>query len=196
MLWGMRIIAGQFRGRQLLPPESDVTRPITDRVKQSLFDVITPLLPDSRVYDCFSGTGSMGLEAISRGAGEATFFEVDRSALGRLKRNIDTLKVAAQCYIVSSDIFKWFEGASTTVSRAIDLVFLDPPYRFLNERAENLRQLARRLVSDHLTPGGTVVFRHDAQDTLELPGLTRYDVRQYGSMTLELLRPDALPSRP
>ena len=68
----MRIIAGEFRGRKLLPPEGDdVTRPITDRVKQSLFDILGPLLPDTRVYDCFAGTGSMGLESLSRGAAEA-----------------------------------------------------------------------------------------------------------------------------
>ncbi len=57
----VRIIAGEFRGRRLLPPESDVTRPITDRVKQSLLDILAPLIPDAAVYDCFAGTGSMGL---------------------------------------------------------------------------------------------------------------------------------------
>ncbi|HEX2971347.1 MAG TPA: RsmD family RNA methyltransferase, partial [Tepidisphaeraceae bacterium] len=90
----MRIIAGEFRGRKLLSPEGDTTRPITDRVKQSLFDILTPLLPEAVVYDCFSGTGSMGLEALSRGAAQATFFEADRSALARLRQNIDALKVA------------------------------------------------------------------------------------------------------
>ncbi|MDB5305247.1 MAG: rsmD, partial [Phycisphaerales bacterium] len=79
----MRIISGEFRGRKLLPPEGDVTRPITDRVKQSLFDILTPLLPDARVYDCFAGTGSMGLESLSRGAAHATFFEADRGGLTR-----------------------------------------------------------------------------------------------------------------
>ena len=71
----MRIIAGEFRGRKLLPPEGDVTRPITDRVKQSLFDILAPRIDGARVYDCFAGTGSMGLECLSRGAEHATFFE-------------------------------------------------------------------------------------------------------------------------
>ncbi|MGE5612342.1 MAG: 16S rRNA (guanine(966)-N(2))-methyltransferase RsmD, partial [Bacillota bacterium] len=125
----MRIIAGEFRGRKLLPPEGDTTRPITDRVKQSLFDIVTPLLPGAVVYDCFSGTGSMGLEALSRGAAHATFLESDRSALLRLRQNIETLKVADRSEVVAGDLFKWF--ATTIPSRRVDLIFLDPPYRFL-----------------------------------------------------------------
>src|SRR3954465_11870306 len=99
----MRIIAGEFRGRRLLPPEGLTTRPITDRVKQSLFDILTPLLPDARVYDCFAGTGSMGLECLSRGAAEAVFFEADRSAVARLRKNIAALGVEGRSQIVPSD---------------------------------------------------------------------------------------------
>src|SRR6185503_18794260 len=100
----MRIIAGRFRSRVLLGPEDErTTRPITDRVKQSLFDILTPLLPDARVYDCFAGTGSMGLEALSRGAAHATFFEQDRSALTRLRKNIETLGVAGGATVIAQD---------------------------------------------------------------------------------------------
>src|SRR5438552_12136053 len=101
----MRIIAGEFRGRKLLPPETDVTRPITDRVKQSVFDILMPYMPDALVYDCFAGTGSMGLECLSRGAAVASFFESDRSAVERLKRNVDALGVASRVQIISRDIF-------------------------------------------------------------------------------------------
>jgi 16S rRNA (guanine966-N2)-methyltransferase len=89
----MRIIAGLFRGRKLVGPEGLGTRPITDRVKQSLFDILTPLLADSIVYDCFAGTGSMGLESLSRGCSFATFFESGASAVSRLGRNISTIGV-------------------------------------------------------------------------------------------------------
>src|SRR3954463_10464834 len=85
----MRIIAGEFRGRKLLAPEGDITRPITDRVKQSLFDILTPEIEGAKVYDLFAGTGSMGLECLSRGAKHSTFFESDRSAVTRLKKNIE-----------------------------------------------------------------------------------------------------------
>ncbi len=183
----MRIIAGEFRGRQLLGPEGDRTRPITDRAKQSLFDVLAPNIPGSRVYDCFAGTGSMGLECLSRGAAHATFFEADRSAVTRLKRNIETLGVRERSGVVTLDLFKWFE-ASGDIGERVDLIFLDPPYRFLREKSDALVRLAQRAADRHLAPGGTVVFRHDAADRLELPALERYDQRDYGGMTIELFR--------
>lgn len=185
----MRIIAGEFRGRRLLPPESDTTRPITDRVKQSLFDILTPLINGATVCDCFAGTGSMGLECLSRGASFATFFEADRSAAKRLEKNIATLGIGERSRVVRGDLFRWFEArAEADRSGGAHLIFLDPPYRFLRERPEDLRRLATRFAEGHMTPGGTVVFRHDATDQLELPGLMRTDVRTYGGMTLEFLQ--------
>src|SRR6266576_5708636 len=103
----MRIIGGQFRSRLILGPEDDrTTRPITDRVKQSLFDIVTPLLEGAIVYDCFAGTGSMGLESLSRGAARATFFEADRSALGRLRKNIEALRAADRSEVIAGDLFE------------------------------------------------------------------------------------------
>jgi 16S rRNA (guanine(966)-N(2))-methyltransferase RsmD len=179
----MRIIAGEFRGRKLLPPEGDVTRPITDRVKQSLFDILSPRIEAAQVYDCFAGTGSMGLECLSRGAAQATFFEADRSALQRLAKNIETLAVKDRAKIVKGDLFRWF---ADTPAGAADLIFLDPPYRFLIEQPEKLQKLAKAFIS-HLTEEGLVIFRHDAKDTLSLPPLNVVDTREYGGMTLEFL---------
>jgi 16S rRNA (guanine966-N2)-methyltransferase len=195
----MRIIAGEFRGRKLLPPEGMVTRPVTDRVKQSLFDILAPLLAEARVYDCFAGTGSMGLECLSRGAAEAVFFEADRSAVARLRKNIAALGVEARSQIVPLDLFRWF-AAAPPPARPADVIFLDPPYRFVRERSDDLRRLAERLES-HLAPAGTVVFRHDAGDALELSALEGYDQRVYGGMALEFLRlrgkePNRAPSEP
>jgi 16S rRNA (guanine966-N2)-methyltransferase len=184
----VRIIAGEHRGRKLLPPEGDVTRPITDRVKQSLFDILAPLLPDARVYDCFAGTGSMGLECLSRGAAHATFFEADRSAVQRLRKNIATMRVDDACEVVPGNLFAWFESSrKLPADRRIDVIFLDPPYRFLVERPADLQQLVSKMAERHLAANGTIVFRHDAKDALSLP-LDRYDERTYGGMTLEFLR--------
>jgi 16S rRNA (guanine(966)-N(2))-methyltransferase RsmD len=182
----MRIIAGEFRGRKLLGPESEVTRPVTDRVKQSLFDILTPYMDGARVYDCFAGTGSMGLECLSRGVSHVTFFEADGSAVDRLKRNMDTVKVKDRSTVISSDLFKWFDRSKGNGD--IDLIFLDPPYRFLTERADDLQKLAT-LLHGHLKPDGIVIFRHDAADSLTFPTLPVADTRNYGSMTLEFLRP-------
>ncbi len=185
----MRIIAGEFRGRHLLPPEGCTTRPITDRVKQSLFDILTPLIDGAIVYDCFAGTGSMGLECLSRGASAATFFEADRPALKRLETNIATLQVSERSKVVPGDLFRWFEArADANRTAGADLIFLDPPYRFLRERPDDLRRLAMRFAEAHLKPDGTVIFRHDTGDQLELPGLSRADVRTYGGMALDFLR--------
>jgi 16S rRNA (guanine966-N2)-methyltransferase len=182
----MRIIAGQFRGRKLLPPTGDVTRPITDRVKQSLFDILAPVVEGARVYDCFAGTGSMGLECLSRGAAHATFFEADRSAVERLKRNIATVGVNDRSTVMAGDLFRWFDGARADFK--VDVVFLDPPYRFVSERPADLRRLAGRIAEFHLSPHGIVVFRHEAADILELSPLVLSDRREYGGMTLEFLR--------
>ena len=185
----MRIIAGEFKGRRLLAPETEATRPVTDRVKQSLFDILAPLLPDARVYDCFAGTGSMGLESLSRGAAHATFFESDRSAAARLRRNVETLGVGRQSTVVTTNLFGWFDGAPAPPPDArADVVFLDPPYKFLRDRPDDLRRLAGHMTTRHLKPDGVVVFRHDKADKLDLPGLRLADERTYGGMALEFLK--------
>jgi 16S rRNA (guanine966-N2)-methyltransferase len=183
----MRIIAGEFRGRKLLPPAGDVTRPITDRVKQSLFDVLSPRMENALVYDCFSGTGSMGLECLSRGAQHATFFEADRSAVNRLKQNVQVLGLGERTTIIAKDLFRWFASAPPAPAPA-DLIFLDPPYRFLREMPGELQRVAGTIASGHLAADGLVIFRHDAADALALDPLTVVDLRSYGSMTLEFLR--------
>jgi 16S rRNA (guanine966-N2)-methyltransferase len=187
----MRIIAGTHRGRPILPPPSDATRPITDRVKQSLFDILSPHIEGAHIYDIFAGTGSMGLECLSRGAADATFFEADRGALINLRKNIAALKLENQSKVVPGDLFKWFASQSpiTNHQSPVTIAFLDPPYRYLREQPGELQALALNL-SKHSNPEAIVVFRHDAADSLELPPFRPADVRNYGSMTIEFLRVD------
>src|SRR5207302_2827129 len=131
---------------------------------------------------CFAGTGSMGLECLSRGAARATFFEADRPAIARLRRNIETLGEATRGRVVAGDLFRWFAtGANIPpASERPAIVFLDPPYRFLAERATQLKELAGTLARDYLAPGGLVVFRHDTNDALDLPPFRPADARRYG----------------
>lgn len=186
----MRIIGGEMGGRKLIPPEGEQTRPITDRVKQSLFDILTPRIDGATVYDCFAGTGSLGLESLSRGAAYCTFFEADRSTLARLTQNIATLRVQDRTRIIPGDIFKWFERATTRPTMAgeygADIIFLDPPYRFVRDRPDELIQLTFHIAHMHLKPGAVLVFRHDAKDILDLPKLNRIDQREYGGMAVEM----------
>jgi 16S rRNA (guanine966-N2)-methyltransferase len=182
----MRIIAGEHRGRHLLAPETDKTRPITDRAKQSVFDILSPMIEGASVYDCFAGTGSMGLECLSRGAKHATFFEMDRSALKLLKQNIDALRVQNHSQVVAGDLFAWFDNEKRAVEK-IELIFLDPPYRLLQEKPAELKKLASIFATKELAECGTVVFRHAVKDKFELLPLTVYDHREYGGMAVEFL---------
>ncbi len=182
----MRIIAGEHRGRKLLAPEGDQTRPVTDRVKQSIFDIVSYRLEGARVYDCFAGTGSFGLESLSRGATHATFFEAHKPTSKRLADNVKLIRAEVRATIVTTDLFRWVASQKPDVR--IDVVFLDPPYRFLRERPDELRSLATDVASHHLAPDGVIVFRHDAADKLDL-GLPVADVREYGGMTVEFALP-------
>jgi 16S rRNA (guanine966-N2)-methyltransferase len=160
-------------------------------VKQSLFDILAHQMAGAHVLDIFAGTGSMGLESLSREARRAWFFEADRSALQRLRRNIDALRLPPErAVVVAGDLFAWFASWETRPDEPpkADIAFLDPPYRFLREQPERLRALAAQLVRRHLAPGAVVIFRHDLGDALALPGLTVADARNYGRMTLEFMR--------
>jgi 16S rRNA (guanine966-N2)-methyltransferase len=183
----MRIIAGEFRGRRLLAPRGSLTRPITDRVKQSVFDILAALPPAELAYDCFAGTGSLGLEALSRGAQRVIFFESDRGAAARLRRNLADLSLGARAQVVGGDLFSILDQPPAGNPRSCSLLFLDPPYRFVSQRPGDLRRLARGLAQRHLAAGATVVFRHALADDLHLPPLRRYDFRAYGAMAVEFL---------
>lgn len=134
-LWPMRIIAGTHRGRRILGPEDDqTTRPIPDRVKQSLFDRLAArdLIEGAVVLDIFSGTGSMGLECLSRDAAHATFVEKSRRAVMALKQNLETLKLTEHSRVISVDALGG--GLADALSdRNYSLLFIDPPYRLLQE---------------------------------------------------------------
>ena len=182
----MRIIAGEHRGRRLLAPATDKTRPITDRAKQSVFDILAPMIEGATVYDCFAGTGSMGLECLSRGAQSATFFEMDRSAIKLLKENIAALKVEDRSTVIAGDLFAWFANEPKAAQKA-DLIFLDPPYRLLRDKPAELQKLAANFAVRNLAAGAAVVFRHAAEDHLELSLLEASDRREYGGMVVEFL---------
>lgn len=129
----MRIIAGEWRSRRLVFPPSDVTRPMPDRVREAVFSMLgahygTPgVLPPLHVADVFAGSGSLGLEALSRGAADGVFFERDRRALTALRTNLESLNVGRRATVVTRDA--WIAAALPRLENPFDLVFLDPPYQ-------------------------------------------------------------------
>ena len=194
----MRIIAGTHRGRTLLGPADDqTTRPITDRVKEALFNRLHSLgvLGYGRVLDVFAGTGSMGLEALSRGAEHCVFVERDRDAADRLRRNLDTLGIdAARAAVRQTDALAgvWhlpLEDASVT------LVFLDPPYPQAAAGLGPFEPLLTDLRA-RLEPGGVTVVRTPAETAVgALDGYDGPFSATYGGMGLHFYqRP--LPNEP
>ncbi len=128
----MRIIAGEFRSRRLLTPKDDqVTRPIPDRVKESVFMLLRGQCEGASVFDAFSGTGAIGLEAISRGAVRCVMVEKDRDAAAMLKSNVEMLGAADRCEIVIGDALG--AGALARAPRPLDLAFFDPPYPLVRD---------------------------------------------------------------
>lgn len=120
----MRVIAGDARGRRLVTPRGDRTRPTADRVREALFSSLQPRLPGARVLDLFAGSGALAIEALSRGADHATLVERARPALEAIRTNLDTAGVADRATVVAARL----PGALDRVAGPFDLVFLDPPY--------------------------------------------------------------------
>lgn len=192
----MRIIAGEFRHRILISPPSRITRPITDRAKQSLFDALTVAIDSAggTVLDCFCGTGSMGLECLSRGAGRAIFVERDRAALKGLRNNIDTLGVVSRSQVLSIDAYRLVrEGGQLPPDWGkLCLAFVDPPYVHLQD--PHTRPLVDALVTglaeQALDSRGLIILRHTATTDLGTMALSRRIVRrlQYGAMAITWLQ--------
>jgi 16S rRNA (guanine966-N2)-methyltransferase len=187
----MRILAGLHKGRKLLsPPAGSVTRPITGSVKKSLFDMLGARLEAASVLDLYSGTGTMGLEAMSRGARRCWFAESDRSVVDRLRRNIDAIGAAERCAIWRGDVTARLGGWLGEVDAPIDVAFVDPPYAHArNWDWRRFQQAVLTPLAGSLAEDGIVVLRlpGDAELPEELDALSLRRLRRYGDMILALL---------
>jgi 16S rRNA (guanine(966)-N(2))-methyltransferase RsmD len=123
----VRIIAGALKGRRLVTPKGETTRPTADQVRIALMDTLAPRVPGARVLDLFAGAGGVGLEALSRGAGEVTFVERDARAVAALRQNVETLGVKDAARVRRGDVLRELEALYRAGER-FDVVFLDPPY--------------------------------------------------------------------
>lgn len=152
----MRIIAGRFKGRTLRTVKDLSVRPATGRVRQTLFDMLTHRMEfeGARVLDLFAGSGSLGIEALSRGAAEAVFVESGREAADLLEQNLAALGCAGIGEVVRQDA----EGFIGRESGSYSLVFADPPYAFAGTPSLPEKIFGRRLVA----PGGLLLIEHSA----------------------------------
>jgi 16S rRNA (guanine(966)-N(2))-methyltransferase RsmD len=180
----MRVISGSARGRKLKSPKSSETRPIMDRVKTALFDILAPEIMGMRVLDLFAGTGAVGIEALSRGAESATFVERSPEAWRLVRENLALTNLSDRAEVVRNDAFAYLQQAAAT-GRRFDLVYIAPP-QYVNMAAQALAQLDPSPLTE---PDGLVIVQIHPQeraelDTLTLKHLRRYDERRYGSTLL------------
>jgi 16S rRNA (guanine966-N2)-methyltransferase len=169
----MRIIAGRLRRRTLLTNPGVITRPITDRVKESLFERLTEELVDARVADIFCGTGTLGFEALSRGARRITFIEKDFKAVELLRENIAKLKVADETLVWSADVMRCsFRPKNAEAFVPFDVIFFDPPYKLVPAIREGspLYRSLQRLGSDRVSsPAAVMLLRTPEDAPFDLP---------------------------
>ena len=176
----------------LIRPTTDVTRPITDRVKESLFNVLQnyDLLNGSRVADLFCGVGSLGLEALSRGAASVTFVERNAEIIDTLERNIARAAFASRCRIVRASAFR-VGAALGPEGQRHDLVFVDPPYAATRDAGagSSLAELLG-ILEDQVAAGGVLVIRtHRGVSLLDAYGSFHViDRRRWGTMSIVLLQ--------
>ncbi len=175
-----RIISGTARGLHLKSVTGDSTRPITDRVKEALFNIIGADIYDSNFLDLFGGTGSVGIEALSRGASSAIFIEKNRLAYKTLQQNVEFCKVASKATIIMGDAFHYLQRAS---QQPFEYIFIAPPqYKELWEKAILLVDQNPALLSDD---GWVIVQIHPMEEKeMQLTNLERFDSRSYGSTLL------------
>lgn len=152
----MRIIAGTAKGRKLIAPPGESTRPTSDYVKESMFNIIQFDIEGREVLDLFCGSGQLGLEALSRGASKAVFVDMSAAAIGAVKKNITALGMESQGRAVTGEVMQFLAG----YREKADLIFLDPPYRsaLLNKALKRIAEI------DILRPGGIIVCECAKED--------------------------------
>ena len=175
----IRIISGKFGGRLIQAPTGRLTHPMGDRVRGSLFNMIGDKIKDAEVLDCFAGTGSLGLEAISRGAKHATFIERDRIANRILAENIETLGVESQTTSVKFGAHTWINNNQ---DKLFDIIFADPPYN-------DLQLSTVSMLGGLLKPNGLMVLSYPGRgESPNVQGVVVVDNRSYGNAALIFYR--------
>lgn len=175
----MRIVAGRYRGRKLTPPSDDSVRPTTDRIKETVFNILQWDVEGARVLDLFAGSGALGIECLSRGAAEVVFADKSPASVALIRRNLKGIEGSYR--VLTAD----FTGVLRSGEDKFDLIFIDPPYK------SGLGELAVDAAFDlgRVAEGGTVVYEHSS----ELPfKCAREDVKVrtkvMGSVTVEFIR--------
>lgn len=175
----MRIIAGTLGGRTIKSPDGHRTHPMSERVRNALFNSLHDEIEGKIVLDAFAGTGALGIEAISRGAKSALFIERDKNAQRILTENIDNLAISDRAKLVKAPVASWL---STYSGELFDIIFVDPPYN-------DVQFSTVSKIMGLLKPSALMVLSHPGRDECPTrPGVVVVDNRSYGDATLTLFR--------
>lgn len=179
----MRVISGTAKGKKLKMVPGDTTRPITDRTKEALFNILGTWIIDARVLDLFGGTGAIGIEALSRGAAHVTMLDTSSAATRTIGENLRATDLAARATVLRKDAFKFLANPPAELS-PFDLIYIAPPqYKQMWVKALEMIDAQPDL---WLLPDGAVIAQiHPVEfEELSLRHLTLYDERKYGSTLL------------
>lgn len=175
----MRVIGGLAKGRKLLSVPGDSTRPILDRVKTALFDILRPKIQGWRVLDLFAGSGGVGIEALSQGAGHCTFLDLNSAAVATIRSNLENVELAARAEVRQTDAFSYLKKTA----KSFDLIYIAPP-QYKSLWIEALHIIAER--PELLNRGGMIIAQIDPRE-YELLSLSQFqELRQnkYGNTLL------------
>ena len=177
----MRVIAGEYRGKKLFAPADDTVRPTGDRIKESLFQILSMRLVGARVLDLFCGSGALGIECLSRGAEEVIFNDASKESVALTQKNLRA--IGRRCAVSNGDYLACLARAAGQ----FDLIFADPPYKE-NYCAEILNAVKARSL---LKKGGLVIYESEREE-VATEGFERCDLRSYGRTKVAFFR--ALPA--
>jgi 16S rRNA (guanine966-N2)-methyltransferase len=189
----MRIIAGESRGRALKSvPKEMMVKPISARIKKSVFDILRPRLEGARVLDLYAGTGAVGIEALSRGAASAFFVDADKFCISVIEENLRRLNLAAKGRACYGDILQdlsWIPYRAGVTD--FDLIYMGPPYRTADNTmlAYSTPTLARVAEANLLAPNGWALLQRYKKEKVVLPaGYEKFREERYGDSDVEFIR--------
>ena len=181
----MRIIAGKYRGRRLQAPRGRLIRPTSDRLRESIFNIVGDAIAGHNALDVFAGTGALGIEALSRGAEHVVFLDNHPQALQYVRSNLQPLEIQRQWYAI-----RWDAGKNLHCLSALKLrfgyAFLDPPY----DRGLAQKALENLIDAEVMHPDGLIIIEHHQREGINWPEcVSLWDQRRYGKTLVTFLRP-------
>lgn len=184
----MRVISGKARGLKLNTPKNQDVRPTTDRVKESLFNIINSYIIDSKILDLFAGSGSLGIECLSRGASKCIFVDISKESIDLVKSNVKKARVENESIIINAD-FKDAVKKLQVQKEKFDVIFMDPPY-YKDMFVSALEGIDN---ADLLDEDGIIIIEHDTKDTFpnNIGRLEKDKSKKYGSTTLTFYKMEA-----